>query len=717
MKTKIAAILARVSRPTQNMESQVSDLMRVATEMGYTVPSQFIFKEQISGINSGRKESLERILSAIENKKNEIQAVFIWEITRLNRDAMDFTTELNEFIKRNTPVFFLDAELWSMDPNTKDLLRDNTNQLIGASIYGLKEWQKIAQRTKRGRDNIAKQGYYVGHVSDGYIPVKDGKHKVIKVDNQRKDVIKRIFKLYVEGNSTDMIAQIFNAENIPTTSKYRCASPLFNYKKSYKRAKGNGIEYYRDEALWQGAQIAQILSNRWYIGERYYGGVKHTIEPIIEEDVFKEAEIMRTKRAANFRTDRTSKLHNYLLGGLIFCGNCGRKLYGHSTGQNNHYYCSSTEEGEKCGLQGVCKENIEAIVCEMIKMRAIGYLLNKEGDVSSDFFKLNDQEISKTKERISTLKERVKIEKLEIDNLDSRRETLYSMLADGKDPKTIENILKQDEHKRIEYENKVAELIAEIDSNERRIRAERNVDKIITTIEQTTDIRTLRQLIESTIKRVEIHNVDKSISIVKMVYLNDKVDLFIYSYRLLKNKFISLTFLEDSLPIHIDLDSKSVIIENGKIAFDENGLLYHNNEIPNNLLSYEKRMTVRELVLNMRKGSPCLYEYDRTLFEEDDDRKKAQREKYREWRKKYNTNLPTTVHFVVKDTNYEEYVKQRKHLYNRKCKIKKNKRLSEEAKKQELERINEALSLLKAKVKYLNRDEAVKRYLNNDNKK
>ena len=724
-KKRIACILVRVSRPTQNLQSQIDDLLKIAEDKGYSVPKQFIFGEKITGMNAGFKKSLNELLLALDNKKNHIEACFIWEITRLSRGAYDFVGELMQINSRNVPVYFYDMNLWTWDFEHNCLSKENCDKLIGASIYGRTEWEKISRRTKRGRDAIAKQGYYIGHVADGYIPVKakDGKHKEIAIDEERRGVIETIFRLFVEGSSTDEIAQILNSEGIPTTTKYRCASPFFNYKKTYKKAGRSDIEFNREDAKWQGSQISQIISCRWYIGERSYDGELFEIEPIISKEVFSKAETIRSARAVRFRTDRKSKIHNYLLGGLIFCGKCGRKMYGHTTGLNNHYFCSSVEEGKKCGLHGVCKENIEAIVCQMVKDRAIGKLMNNEHDVTSDFFRLNADEIEVIKRKIKVSQQMIKSAENEIHNLESRKFEFYSMLADGKDKETIEQLLARDEKQHIEQERIIQEQQIAIDMNRKRLNAGKNIGKIIDDIVVLNDNNTFQQLIESTVRRIEVHNVDNSISIIRIEYLNGKDDLCIYSYRLLKNNYVAIQFIAPSIvPIHIDIPTKSIIIDKGSIAFDNGGIcmLSDEEEIKeedkeeiNSMTWYRGQMTIRDFIINCRNNRFCLVPFDRTVFEEDDDRKAAQSKKYKEWRKKYNNNLPTCVPYVVRDGNYEEYLKQRKHLYNRRYKIKNNKRLTVEEKRERLSLIDEALSILRAKIKYLSRAEAVKQHLDN----
>lgn len=714
-KRQQAALICRVSTPQQiglGLESQVIVLKRRANEDGYEVPDNLIFQEQISGLDAHKKirQSLQDLMSAVE--KGKVDVVYTYELTRISRDPYNLVERVKWFSDRNIPMYIYDAELWTLDRSTKEEIEETTNFVFGAATYGKVEAKKMKQRTMRARNELAKGGWYVGHLSDGYIAIESGKHKKIVIDSERASVIKRVFELFLEGKSTDEIAQILNNENVPTTNKYRLLSPYFEYSNMYRKG---GLEYDRNDVRWQGAQIGQILSNEWYIGVRLYNGEKYEVPRIISDEVWQETKEIRKKRAAQFRTHREKRKHNYLLANYFFCGNCGRKMYGHTTGQNNHYFCSSYEEGKKCGLQGVCKENIEAIVCEIIKYRAIGHLISGKNDISSDFFKLNPQKTEITKKRIKELKDLVKGEEQSIENLKKRRVQLYSMIADGKDKITIENLLSQDESKQAEHEKRIVELSLEIESTQKRLNAGQDVDKIIKSIEKTSDFKTLRQLIETTISRIEIYNIDKSISVIKMVYLNEKEDLFIYSYRLLKDKYITLQYaLPEVAPIHIDIATKSIVIDKGSIAFKDNSLLFSeiddDKDKDKDVIWFSQSMTIRDFVLNARKGFPFLYHYDRTLFEEDDDRKEAQMIKYKEWRKKYNNGLPTTLPYVVHDGNYEEYLAQRKHLYNRKYKINKNKRLNAEQKVEMLEEIDRELSLLKAKVKYLSRDEAVKKF-------
>lgn len=732
MAKRIAAILARVSRPSQSLDSQISDLKRYASEHNYIVPDKFVFGEQISGINKGFKVSLNALLEALDDAKNNIQAVLIWEITRLNRDTFDFANELREITLRNVPVYFFDVDIWTWDFKTGKRDDENCSRLVAMSDYGRIEWKKITERTKRGRNAVAEQGLFVGHLSDGYIAIEDGRHKRIDIDQDRAKVIRRIFDLYLDGKSTDEIAHILNRENIPTTNKYRLQSAHFNYKKSYNN-KG-GIELERANSTWQGTQVSQIISNSWYKGERRYKGKIYPVKNIVRIDEWEEAQAIRYHRAEQFRTNRTSKKNFYLLANYFYCGNCGSKMYGHVTGADNHYYCSSSDAGEKCGLRGVNKENIEAIVWDVLKTRALIKKISGQSDITTDYFSLSNEAKTKLKKDIKTKQSEINDYNKRLQELRNKEHNIIRYLTT---PSTQNNEIRregfeaqlsQNEKEINRVEEEIIKLSSEIEVNKKRINTGTDVKNIVKEINELRDRNRIRQLIEHVMSSIEIRNVDKSISVLKITYINGNKDIFFYSYKLLRNRYLSLftdnkvlalnhlTYQYGEDYFNIDDGFSLLLGENGEFGvFSNNETEKATNDTTAHL--YSGKISVRDFITHIRRGELFLGSYDRSLMERDDERKTEQERRYKEWRKKYNSGLPSTLPTVVRDDNYDDYLSNRKHLYNRKYKIKKNKSLSDEQKEQEFAAIDEKLSLMKAKVKYLTREEAVKKYEEQKTKK
>ncbi len=726
MAKKIAAVLARVSRPTQNMESQVNDLLQVAQKEGYTVPKEFIFSEQITGINSGFKKSLDSLLLALDDKRNHIEAVFIWEITRLSRGAYDFVAELMQINSKEVPVYFLDMDIWTWDFANNCLSRENCDKLVGASTYGRMEWEKIKKRTKRGRDAVAEKGLFIGHLADGYIRVIEGGLKHIRIDEERSKVIKWIFDMFIQGKSTDEIADILNAEGTPTTAHYRYASSHFNYRGTYRK-RNSDVEYDRTKLEWSGSTISTILRCTWYVGKRYYDGKEYHVDPIIAEDVWTQAKRLREERGKNFRSARKSKKHKYLLSNLVVCGECGRKFYGHYTGKNNHYFCSSVESGTKCSTRGINKENFEAIVCMIVRARALYKTLLGENDATSDFFKTSENDKITIKKEIQN--KQAIIDKLdnEITKKQDAKDKYYEMYAEGDiDKESLKRYLSKNEQEKTELESRRESYMVEFQLLKKRLNATESIKSIISRIQTMSDTSELRKLLEATVKQITVYTIDSCINYVVITYLNDKHDNFIYSFKILKHDFLTkdvYTLIstesgevnDEKVGLRFDPEKKVLIIPEGYALRFNTSAQPKSHRVKS---IYEHEIDFRSFIYG------CIFDkdyqtfrvsYDPTPFIEDDERRAIQAKREKEYQKKRNSGLPTTLPFVVRDGNYDDYCKQRKHLYNRRYKIKNNKSLTDEEKRQRLQEVDRQLALLKTKVKYLKRDEAVKEYRKKQN--
>lgn len=135
------------------------------------------------------------------------------------------------------------------------------------------------------------------HTPIGYC-VRDGK---IVIDENKSDIVKRIFTDYDNGISAVQIAKSLLAE---------------------------GIENKRNRVSWTHGTVGRILENYNYLGTEYY-------PQLIETEMFYRVQKMREQRNQNLRhgTFRSGKTERILFGGVIKCGACGA-TYVHYTGNN-----------------------------------------------------------------------------------------------------------------------------------------------------------------------------------------------------------------------------------------------------------------------------------------------------------------------------------------------------------------------------------------------
>ena len=194
------------------------------------------------------------------------------------------------------------------------------------------EAQKIAERTKRGKDHL---------VSRGIMPIGTGKglygyswdiktKKRVPIEFEVR-VIEKIFTMLADGHSRFKVAQTLNIQGIPT--------------------KGNNN--------WHPITIQRIATNPAYIGITYFYrniGSRKTVlvaqtpdkwktlpnvtPAIITNELFERVQkcLQQTKEA---RTGHPN--HQYLLRGHAHCGVCGSPLVGSCMNKKWLYYrCGAT---------------------------------------------------------------------------------------------------------------------------------------------------------------------------------------------------------------------------------------------------------------------------------------------------------------------------------------------------------------------------------------
>lgn len=683
-KKQRAALICRVSTPQQiklGLESQVAVLKKRAIKDGYEVPNELIFQEQISGLDAKKpiRKSLQDLMDAVEEHK--VDVAYTYELTRISRDPYNLVERVKWFTDRHIPMYIYDADMWTLDRETKEELEETTSYVFGAATYGKVEVRKMKERTKRGRNEVAKEGLYVGHLSDGYCVLQTEKGKEIRIDEDRKEVIQKIFDLYTQGYTIDRIAETFNTNNVPTANSYRLNSPKFKgYQDTYHR-KGSDVPIKRTDIKWQGSTVSNYLHNEWYIGKRTYNKQLYSIDPIISAEQWSIVSAMLERNAISFRSKKESSKHQYLLSGLLFCGKCGKRMYGHFTGLNNHYYCSSIEEGMKCGLRGVSKENIEAAVALVVKQKGgLDVVEGKEG-VVSNFFKLSPKEKKRLKDEIKTNNRLIaeydkKSDELDRNYAEAVKQTVIHA-ADKNRVAVYESLIAEIEDEKNNLSNKKYRLTQQNILNTKKLNVSTNADKILTKLMDERNLTTLRELFVTVIEKIHVFNLTPSIDVIIINFVDDTRECFLYSPRLMEQRI--------------------------KI-FTHSSFYY---DVRDNVLKYNDSKVVidaKELI----KSDPLKIPFER--LEERTDKANEQDAKYKEWRKKYNNGLPKSLPYVVKDKTYEEISLRKKHLYNRKYKIKKHKKLTDDEKKKRLTEIDKELALLSAKVKYLNREEAVKEY-------
>ena len=205
-----AILLVRVSTQIQDYEAQKNDLIRYANSLGYSNEDQIIIANKESAIKLSDEEregltEMYRILDEDENNGKQINAIFVWEISRIGRQEQTILNIKNKLIERKTQLYIYNPSFQLLNV---DGTPNPTSEIIFAilSIMAKQEMLLKKERLLRTRKANSEKGKLgSGKPLFGY--TVDSEKNIIE-DEDAADTVREIYDMYAKGESTLRIYKI-----------------------------------------------------------------------------------------------------------------------------------------------------------------------------------------------------------------------------------------------------------------------------------------------------------------------------------------------------------------------------------------------------------------------------------------------------------------------------------------------------------------------------
>jgi DNA invertase Pin-like site-specific DNA recombinase len=316
------------------------------SDIGYPVTKIFE-DDNISGYTFDR-DGLNELKKLIE--LGEVDILLTKDLSRIGRHNAKTLLFLEYLEEHNVRLILIHD---NYDSNKDD------DDIIGIKTWYNERYVKdISRKITASLSTKQKEEGLVTKVSYGYERDPLNKHGLI-IDEVAANIVKKIFKLYINGYGGRQIAKLLNSKGIPTPSKYA-------YQKTGKKIAGSIAKE------WSGTHVIRIIKNDVYIGDLRNGKTKrkkiggnsirmdeseHTVheshhEPIISEEVFELAQKIIEGRVENdVRGTRNEGINLFI--GFLKCADCGggfmkvnkkRSQPGYICTNNHHYgsrFCTS----------------------------------------------------------------------------------------------------------------------------------------------------------------------------------------------------------------------------------------------------------------------------------------------------------------------------------------------------------------------------------------
>lgn len=340
---KITALYCRLSQEdmqageSESIQNQKLILQRYADEH-FFLNTRFFVDDGFSGV-SFEREGLQAMLREVE--AGNVATVITKDLSRLGRNYLK-TGELIEIIFPEYEVRYIainDGVDTAREDNEFTPLRNWFNEFYA------RDTSKKIRAVKQAK---AQRGERVnGEVPYGYIADPNDRNHLIP-DPETAHVVRQIFAMYVRGDRMCEIQNWLRDNEILTVGELRYRR---TGRTQHPRPQQNAWYNWPDKTLYD------ILTRQEYLGhtitaktykvsykskktrknaedKRYF--FPNTHEPLIDEETFALAQ---KRIATRHRPTKSDEID--LFSGLLFCGDCGYKMYlqkGAGTPERKHAY-------------------------------------------------------------------------------------------------------------------------------------------------------------------------------------------------------------------------------------------------------------------------------------------------------------------------------------------------------------------------------------------
>ena len=410
---------------------------------------------------------------------------------------------------------------------------DSNNQVsseFAPFLNVMNEWylRDCSRKIKATKQVIGNSGKHISsHAPYGYKKDPEDKHHWL-VDEEAAEVVRRIYRLCIEGKGIQMIAKQLQADKIETPGYYQA-----------KRS--NGVYKNRLDVLdpykWSGTMVKHILTKPDYLGytvnfrttSKSYKDKKSiqnppdkwavfegTQEPIIDLETWQLCQkLLGTPR----RCDTIEESNPFT--GLVYCADCGEKMYnqrsrpftdsiGTKHSGTDAYNCSTYKlskknKGKGCFAHHISTNSLREIVLFTVKTVSQYAIANKDDFIA----RVREASAVQQDNTAKELKRKLNKDKRRYEELDVLYKRLYESYAVGKISEEKFDMLS------IGYEQEQKELKISISEAENAVeqfeKDSVNIDAFLSLAAKYTDFSELtKPMINEFIDKIVVHAPDRS---------------------------------------------------------------------------------------------------------------------------------------------------------------------------------------------------------------
>ena len=323
--------------------------------------------EGISATNAKRREGFNAMVRDALNGK--IDLIITKSVSRFARNTVDSLTTVRKLKERGVEVYFEKENIYTLDSKGELLITimSSLAQEESRSISENVTWG-MRKRFADGKVSMPYKRFM------GYRKGTDGLPEIVEEEGE---VVRAIYKRFLEGDTICMITKKLNEQGIPSPAeKKKLTASGDEQEKKTKWCTGTvesilTNEKYKGDALLQKTYCTDFLTKKMKLNEgevpQYY--VQDSHPAIVDEELFDLVQMELARR----RALKGQYSGNGCFASRIVCGDCGH-FYGSKVWHSNDQYrkvvwrCNHKYNGQKkCTSPHVSQVTLECAFEEVMR--------------------------------------------------------------------------------------------------------------------------------------------------------------------------------------------------------------------------------------------------------------------------------------------------------------------------------------------------------------
>jgi site-specific DNA recombinase len=373
------AFYGRYSSTMQRLAS-LKDQKRTCTKdadgSGWIVLEDHCYTDEAkTGTSKHKREGFKALSKALEKKPRPFDYVLIDDTSRCSRKPQDIMDFVDLARYHNIGVRFVSQNL-----DTVNLQFDMMLQLH--AMIDKQYIERLSVKCFEGQMGRVLDGYHCGSEAYGYRSVrianpaspKGGgqsgtRGSKLVIDEEEAEVVRRIFRLFADGESMMGIAKALNRDRIPSPQNSRarkqgsqwCSSAIQDILRNEKYNKGVYVwnASYQSEHPKSG-QLMKVKKAAHEVIRLERPEIRVVPDTLWDAAaarlaMMQDRQVQRVQGGYNRATNRP-----YLYSGFLYCGECGQKLIANGLQGKARYKCENARLHRGCNNRMSIPERVVA---------------------------------------------------------------------------------------------------------------------------------------------------------------------------------------------------------------------------------------------------------------------------------------------------------------------------------------------------------------------